>query len=1169
MARSSQHTVFRLASMVAVLALLLCVSAAGQVLKGSISGTVADSQGAVLSGAQVKATQADTGAVFTTTSDSSGLFRISLIPAGTYKIEITAQGFKTAIQSSVAVTAGADQGLGTIKLSVGGTSETLEIVANAPLIESTQAQVTSTFSGITLENFVGVQENQGLDNLALFVPGVASVRDQGFSNTNGGVGFSSNGIRGRNNDQEIDGQNNNDNSVAGPALFLGDPNFVQQYVVVSNNFGPEYGRNGGSVVNIITKSGGNNWHGSIYGTENNSVLNTLTSTQKDAAGLTAPPRSNDEFGGGTIGGPWVKNKFFSFFGFSQEILSTNNVFTTGQFTPTPAGLAQLAACPSADPNAIAALSKFGPFGFSGGNPTPSNVTTVNIKSGNTVVCPGIQVGNLTRTLSTPNHTFNWVTREDWQISSSDTLSGRYLFNRNDAFNANDNGVAGYVFNIPALSQAVLLSETHNFGAHMVNEARVGYDRLNVEFGGGGLGNEPATGQILNGIANIAFLNPNFLGFGDNAVLPQGRFVNTWQAQDNWNYVLGRHQLKAGINWTYQQSPNTFLPFANGGYLFNDLSGFVLNQPLLGFASVGSPELGLKEYDTFTYVGDDWKIRQNLTLNLGLTWSYFGQPLNLVHSLDMQRETGATPLWDPTLPLSVRTSPELPSYKNAYGPSFGFAYSPQWGGFLTGRGKTVLRGGYRLSYDPGFYNIYLNNTTGAPHTLTTAIPGPPSIPANITGPNVRTSLGPFIPVGQLDPRFLAETTVSPNFRPDQVQAWSLGIEREVTKRSVFEIRYVGNHATNLFQTVDANPFVGLPAAPGLAQFFPNLVPSGVTACTDPTAPGFGRVSCGQGIVGERANSGFSDYNALQTQFRTNQLFNQLTMQAGYTYSKTTDNASEIFGTFGGGTTIAIPQNPFDPKTGEHGLSGLDFPNVFTLNMVEQLPFFKEQHGFMGHLLGGWQLSGDYIWASGQTYTPLEVALANATEAGDFFDNGFQANFNGGAGSARPFLGNPSAPANTVGIFCGDVLGPAGCTAAGVNANQLISLNSLNGSGNVVSVSNQQVRFIANTGMSEALFGTPFGNVPRNYLRDAPSNIVNFSVSKRLKLGERASFTFRATMDNAFNHPNFATVNPFVENAGNPPTQFGNVFATPQLTGDSLPGSNLAASRRIYFGGIISF
>src|ERR1700704_4816188 len=261
---------------------LWCIPSFGQVLKGSISGAVVDQQGAVVSGAQVRATSTETGTTLTTTSDNSGSFRFNLIQIGEYKVEVSAQNFKTAVQNNILVAAGRDSGVGTIKLSVGETSSTVEVTAETPLIESTQAQITNTFSGTALANFACIQENQGLDNLALFVPGVVSARDQGFSNANGGSGFSVNGLRGRNNDQEIDGQNNNDNSVAGPALFVGDPEFVAQYVIITNNFGPEYGRNAGSVVNLITKSGTNAWHGAVFGTEYSNFLNALSNTQKHA-----------------------------------------------------------------------------------------------------------------------------------------------------------------------------------------------------------------------------------------------------------------------------------------------------------------------------------------------------------------------------------------------------------------------------------------------------------------------------------------------------------------------------------------------------------------------------------------------------------------------------------------------------------------------------------------------------------------------------------------------------------------------------------------------------------------------------------------------------------------------------------------------------------------------
>ena len=644
------------------LTLLMCIPSFGQVLKGSISGTAVDQQGAVVAGAQVKATNAGTGAVLTTTSDSSGLFRFNLIPAGEYKVEVSAPNFKTSVQNGVVVSAGRDSGLGSIKLNVGEANTTVEVTAEAPLIETTQSQVTNTFSGVQLQTFAGVQENEGLDNLALFVPGVSSSRDNNFSNTNGGGGFSVNGLRGRNNDQQIDGQNNNDNSVGGPGLFLTNPEFVSQYVLVTNQFGPEYGRNSGSVVNIVTKSGGNAWHGSVFGSENNSILNSLNNFDKnpDICGfapdgvspgpdcLTKPNRLNDEFGGFTIGGPWIKNKLFFFGGFDEELVSQKVTFNSSNLSPTPAGLATIAACAGMDPAAISAISKFGPYGISGGNPAPIAST---IQTGVMSSCPAAEFAGVSRTVPQPDHIFDWIVKQDLQLGS-DTITGRYIFNRNNFFNASDNGAGGYFFNVPALSQATLLSWTHNLSAHMVNELRGSFGRLNVEFGGSNISGaaEPVAGQLDQAPANVTFRTPGLLGFGPATNLPQQRIVNTWQAQDNWNYVLGKHQLKAGVNWTYQRSPNVFLPNINGQFRFQDWDAFFANTPNRIRVAEGPSSLDFREYDTFLYGGDDWKVTQHLTVNLGLTWSYYGQPANLFNQITVPRESNpATALWASTEP----------------------------------------------------------------------------------------------------------------------------------------------------------------------------------------------------------------------------------------------------------------------------------------------------------------------------------------------------------------------------------------------------------------------------------------------------------------------------------------------------------------------------------------
>jgi hypothetical protein len=469
----------------------------------------------------------------------------------------------------------------------------------------------------------------------------------------------------------------------------------------------------------------------------------------------------------------------------------------------------------------------------------------------------------------------------------------------------------------------------------------------------------------------------------------------------------------------------------------------------------------------------------------------------------------------------------------------------------------------MLYDPPFYNIYLNIATSAPEVFLNSIPTPAAhpLPAIPTGPNVRASLAPFLTPLVFDPRTFAETQITPNFGPDKVHTWTFGFERELTKNAVFEARYVGNHATDLFQTVNANPFIA-----DLQADFPNLVPAGLTPCATSQLVGagaaiaVGRVHCDQGVVRARTNTGYSNYHAVQTEFRANNLFKQLSIRSAYTFSKTLDNVSEIFSTFGGGNTTFTSQNPVNINApGEYSRSGLDYPHQWSLIVTEQLPFFREQHGAIGHILGGWALSANYILASGQNYTPAQFIFASGLNA-DYYDVNFFGNFNSGVEAVRPFLGNLSAPATAVGMMAGDACNWFGaCVTAGTNPTALLSLAELNTTGNEVPVTKDQVRFIVNSNTSQGVFGTPFGNSPRNPVRDQISNIANFSIIKNIKLGEKANFEFHTTFLNAFNHPNFTSVDPFIEDAGltGAFNGFGDVKQTP-----SVP-------RTIYFTGKVTF
>ena len=176
-------------------------------------------------------------------------------------------------------------------------------------------------------------------------------------------------------------------------------------------------------------------------------------------------------------------------------------------------------------------------------------------------------------------------------------------------------------------------------------------------------------------------------------------MNSYQFQDNWSYVRGRHALKAGINFTYQRSPNFFLPNVNGSYAYPSYATMAQNIASTISVTAGNPILDFREKDSFLYVQDDFKLKSNLTLNLGLTWSYYGQPANLFHDKTTEQQAGSQPFWDPTLPTSVTTFPSIPAPKASFGPNVGFAWTPGSRdgimGKALGNNKTTIRGGYRL------------------------------------------------------------------------------------------------------------------------------------------------------------------------------------------------------------------------------------------------------------------------------------------------------------------------------------------------------------------------------------------------------------------------------------------------------------------------------------------
>jgi hypothetical protein len=655
------------------------------------------------------------------------------------------------------------------------------------------------------------------------------------------------------------------------------------------------------------------------------------------------------------------------------------------------------------------------------------------------------------------------------------------------------------------------------------------------------------GDINNCPTGIS-LGAGSLGFGLANNLPQGRIINNTQVQDNASLIRGHHTIKFGGEFYKQRSPNVFLPNTNGTYTFSNsnaggscaaafpgigvdpdpdnqpsapqcaFSRFLSDAPAQLSLTDGTPKFNFKEYDIAAYIGDDWRVSDSFTLNLGLRWDYSSQAINLLHDLSVANQQSSDPFWDPTLPSSVTTLPEIPNHFKYFGPNVGFAWNPHLLGLKSN--KTVVRGGFRITYDPAYYNMFLNVASAAPvvnaGTITGANCTAPCLPTSgFLGSDVRAAHLADIPRG-VNPGTRNYTQVANDFHEPYTQEWSLGVQHEFAGKFVFETRYVGNRVVGNFQTVNANPsLAGL-----IANGFSSFIPAGVTACATPGTPGFAskRANCDLTNVRNRENSAFSTYNGLQSQLRFRN-FHGLSGGASYTFSKTIDNSSEIFSTFSGGNTVAGSQNPFDISRAEKALSGLDFPNTASIYFVYDLPFFKNQHGFLGRVLGGYQASGTWRFSSGQLWTPVEIA-GNNSSCQTSFDTAFFSQVS----TCRPFAGNPRAPVDSVGACTDRTLPDCGLV-------NFYTLGLTDALGNPIAptpTTASAVRWIFNDNTSAAFFGTPYGNVGRNPgIRGDQVNTVSLDLAKNIRLTERFSLKLEAQAYNLFNHRFLGLPDPFIE------------------------------------------
>ena len=1171
-----------------VFGLLVILSATlvfGQgIVTGSMSGTAVDPQKAVVTGAKVVARHVATGQDFKTTTNEVGFFSLRSIPIGIYRVTVESPNFRKLQVDGIEVTTGTNTDLGALALAVGTTAETVTVEAATPLIETTSVQGGSTFD---FKKVADLPISNAFDDLAFYTPGVSTVGSQGFSNTNGEA-FAVNGQRGRNNNFEIDGQANNDNSIGGPSLFMGNQDVIAEFRIITNNADVSYGRNSGATVNYVTKSGTNNFHGTGFEYYTGNFGQSIDNSQKNAAlgfclkgqnpgpndsvctPVSGPPRYDENRWGGTLGGPIIPNKAW-FFGSYMEDLSRSSgaVVNSSTITPTPAGMAMLNATFPTN-TAVKFMNAFGPYAYSAGNPHPVNPSSLVMRtvSDGITTLDGVPFQDVARGASSPANDWETGGRVDWQITPKDLFFTRYYYQKIvDAVAA---GVvpSGQWVDVNAGGQQIALDWTRTFTNHFVNQVRFNYERLNVVFDGGS--NPGCKALSINTCpTNVAFGDSVSHGGGTTLTMglatnfPQGRLINNSQWQDNASLVKGRHTFKFGGEYARQRSPNVFLPNTNGAYTFpGTLAGCVSSttvscafdafmQNTLGTTGTlglvnGPPTINYKEQDSSLYISDEWRFRDNLTLTLGMRWEYWQQAFNNLANLSIATQTGPNPFWNTALPLSRTTLPKIPNDTNNFGPSLGFAWTPHMFRSILGDNKTVIRGGYRISYDPTYYNLFLNTSTSAPVVNAGTIHGvgctAPCFPlTGFTGVQVQANQLKNIPTG-VDPGTRVQTSVTPNFHSPYVNTWTLGIQHEFTSKIAAEARYVGSHTVGEFQTLNGNPsLLGLnafnadAAAVYGAGVVPSPIPPGVTACPSASTggipnPGFAaeQINCNFTNVSLRANTAWSTYNALQTELKIRQ-WHGVNAGATFTWSKEMDNASEAFNTGFGGQTIAQAQDPFNTNFGERGLSGLDFPRVLAIYMLYETPWYKNQQGLLGHILGGWQFNTTYRFTSGELWTPRSANVAAFGIGSDYCDVTYATTLPSSFQRCRSFLGNPSAPVDTIGQ-CTDPTLP-GCGL----------VDFFSGAPTTAAA----VHWIYNDDNAALFFKTPYGMRRNPGVRGDHVNTVNFSLFKNTRLSEHVNMRLEGQVYNLFNTTYLGVPGTFMEQ-GN--LAFGGPFGTTAFNSD---------------------
>ena len=1079
----------------AVLTLLFACAASAQQITGSIRGTVTDPVGATLSGASVSATQLETGLTRSALTDRSGEYVLLELPVGHYRLQAAAKGFRSYIQQGITLDVNETATI-PVRLTVGAETQKIEVQADAQLIQTT---VTGMGETVSERDVLELPLNgRNFSELGLLQPGVApltpGLREAGGS-LRDGQAYAVNGQRPESNNFLIDGANNF-NGVDGGFVLKPPVDAITEFKILTHNANAEFGNALGSTTNIITRSGSNEFHGSVWEFLRNDAF--------DATNYFASrvePLKQNQFGG-RFGGPIVKDKTF-FFGYYEGF--RNHQGETVQSTvPSLAerngdfskicqhGFDQNGFCTDTDPTGKPIDTLFNvflnkPYPFNQLPLTPPDTSPLSMGLLSLFPTPNTGDNLYASTQVVTESSNQFGVRLDQQLSAADTLNFRYAYADGTEFNpipTSGASVPGFPVGQEQRAQNFVATETHTFSPTMVGIARFSFLRNKFLYGERTNHTTPQDlgfqyQSSLDAAVGPPFIQVNgYTTVGDPITGPRNTYENAYDYSGSLSWVRGRHELKFGggfehihVNMLQGIATNGFFVFVPFPNVPNAFASFLFGQPIFFLQGRGDFARGIDGKSFNLYAQDTYKVNSRLTLNYGLRYD-MPSPYTEIHNRQTLFIPGRQSTVIPTAPKGLLYPGDsgvpgglIPTFRKGFAPRVGLAFDP------TGRGNWLVTSSYGIFYEPYY--------TGQGGPLQSPISAPPYLQtAQISVPNFADPFNGSPPPAGAFATPLTNLTLTPNLPLPYSQDWDLNVQHSFGADMLLEVGYVGTKGTKLPRFIEGNPAIYVP---GVDQSGNPLSTSGnadqrrlYSGCTLADSPS----SCVFSSTGLIAGIANSSYNALETSLRK-RFSHGMAFLVSYTYSKSIDDASSFNMTGSASKPVAgendLAQNPFD-LAAERGRSMFDSRHRLVLSYQWAIPVWQRPHGWYQHILGAWQVNGIATVMTGTPFTVFDSTDVSQ-QGGAPEITGFSAN--------RPNLvagQNPNAGPKTPGAW--------------LNASAF-----------------QRITPDPNSPVQQ------FGTAGRNIAQGPGYADWDFSAFKNILVTEGKEFQFRAEFFNLLNHTNF--------------------------------------------------